>query len=85
MVNATGWNEGVDYQVETVPSMRMVVDLSDLSNSYSIHTTGQSGHAFHPHYIDMAEPWSEIEFHTMFWTRAQVEADAEGKLTLHPE
>ncbi|MCK5645162.1 MAG: penicillin acylase family protein [Anaerolineales bacterium] len=85
MVNNTGWGVGSDYQVGSVPSMRMVVDLSELSNSYTMHTTGQSGHAFHKHYIDMAEPWGNIEFHSMLWTRVQVEADAEGHLTLIPE
>lgn len=85
IVNNTGWSEGGDYRVGIVPSMRMVVDLSDMSNSFTIHPTGQSGHAFHRHYIDMAEPWGNIEFHPMLWTRAQVEADAEGQLTLIPE
>jgi penicillin amidase len=85
MVNNTGWGVGSDYQVGFVPSMRMVVDLSELSNSFTMHTTGQSGHAFHRHYIDMAEPWGNIDFHPMLWTRVQVEADAEGQLTLIPE
>jgi penicillin amidase len=85
MVNNTAWSEGSDYQVGVVPSMRMVVDLSDLSNSFTMHTTGQSGHAFHKHYIDMAELWANIEFHPMLWTKSQVQADAEGTLTLLPD
>jgi len=32
------------------------VDLSDFSASWMMHTTGQSGHPYHPHYIDMADP-----------------------------
>jgi penicillin amidase len=85
MVNNTGWGVQSDYKVGGLPSMRMVVDLSDMSNSFTMHTTGQSGHAFHPHYIDMAEPWANIAFHPMLWTRAQVEGDAEGTLVLIPE
>lgn len=85
MVNNTGWGIESDYQVGGLPSMRMVVDLSDMSNSFTMHTTGQSGHAFHPHYIDMAEPWADVEFHPMLWTRTQVEGDAEGTLILLPE
>ena len=85
IVNATGWNESLDYQVRGVPSMRMVVDFSDLDNSVTMNTTGQSGHTFHPHYMDMAEAWGNIEFHPMFWTRSLVESAAEGILTLIPD
>ncbi len=84
IVNANGWNFAKDYTVTWVPSMRMIVDLGDLSNSLAIHTTGQSGHAFHPHYIDMAPLWSTLQYHPMRWTRQQVEAAAEGVLELEP-
>jgi penicillin amidase len=84
IVNATGWNTLEPYEVDWLPSMRMIVDLSDLSNSLSIHTTGQSGHAYHPHYIDMADLWRTIQYHPMLWERAQVEANQEGLLKLTP-
>ena len=58
-VNATGWAAQRGYEVAAVPSMRMVVDLADFSRSTAIHTTGQSGHAFHRHYFDMAEEWAQ--------------------------
>jgi penicillin amidase len=64
--------------------MRMIVDMGDLANSLAIHTTGQSGHAYPPHYIDMAPLWSTLQYHPMRWTRAQVEAAAEGVLELIP-
>ncbi len=67
-----------------MPSERMIVDLQNFSNSLSIITTGQSGHAYHPHYIDMADPWRMIEYHPMLWDRGQIEADAEGHLRLIP-
>lgn len=85
IINATGWGIEEGYDVVSLPSMRMVVDLSDLRNSFTIHTTGQSGHATHPHYIDMAEMWSLIQYHPMRWTREQVDASAEGVLSLVPE
>jgi penicillin amidase len=84
IVNATGWNTRSGYQVSTVPSMRMIVDLSNLSNSQTMHTTGQSGHPYHAHYIDMADPWRLIQYHVMFWQRTDVEANAEGHLRLVP-
>jgi penicillin amidase len=62
----------------------MIVDLDDLGNSLSIHTTGQSGHAYHPHYVDMANLWRTIQYHPMLWDRDDVETGAEGHLRLAP-
>ena len=84
IVNATGWDATDPYQLDSLPSMRMVVDLSNLANSITIHTTGQSGHAYHPHYIDMADLWRNIQYHPMLWERSQVETAAEGYLKLVP-
>jgi len=84
IVNATGWDASESYAVGWLPSMRMVVDLGDLSNSLLMHTTGQSGHAYHPHYIDMADPWRLIEYHPMLWQLAGIEAQAEEHLQLLP-
>ena len=58
VVNATGWELGTSYATTTVPSMRMVVDLSDFDTSTWIHLTGASGHAFAEHYVDQTEDWA---------------------------
>jgi penicillin amidase len=85
IVNATGWDASEDgYQVVSLPSQRMIADLGDLSRSLGMHTTGQSGHAYHPNYIDMAERWAMIEYHPMLWQRSQVEAGAVKHLRLIP-
>lgn len=87
LVNATRWSasETEDtYMVRTLPSMRMIVDLSNLENSLAIHTTGQSGHPYHPHYIDMADRWRNFEYHPLYWGRVQVEAAAADHLRLTP-
>jgi penicillin amidase len=75
---------GDAFAVRSLPSMRMIVDLGNLNNSLSVHTTGQSGHAYHPHYIDFADPWRSIEYHPMLWDRATIEAQAEAVLRLTP-
>jgi penicillin amidase len=86
IVNATRWSTSSgDYTVRTVPSMRMVLDFSDFGNNQSIHTTGQSGHPYSPHYADMVDPWRMIEYHPMLWERSEVEANASGVLILQPE
>lgn len=84
IVNATGGNLNNGYTVQWLPSMRMIVDLSNFSASQTIHTTGQSGHAYHEHYTDMIDLWRTIQYHTMLWEREDVEAAAEGHLVLKP-
>ncbi len=87
IVNATGWSaarEEDTYNVRNVPSMRMIVDLSNLQNSLTIHLTGESGHPGSPHYADMTDLWRMIQYHPMLWDRQAVEADAEGHLVLKP-
>jgi penicillin amidase len=83
-VNNTGYSMNDPYGVMTVPSYRQIIDLDDLPRSVSMHTTGQSGHPYHPHYDDMIDPWRDIEYHPQLWERADVEADAEGVLVLKP-
>ena len=86
-VNNTAWvaeEEGEGFAVDWLPSMRMIVDFSDLSKSVAVHTTGQSGHPYSPHYSDMIDLWLNIEYHPMLWSRAQVEASAVATLILNP-
>lgn len=65
-------------------SYLQIVDLGDLGRSISMHTTGQSGHPFHPHYDDLIDMWRNHEYHPMLWTRDQAEAAAEAHLRLIP-
>ena len=66
------------------PSLRIINDLSDWNASRYIHTTGQSGLPYHPHYEDMIQPWLKIEYAPMWWERADLEKNAEGTLSLTP-
>lgn len=84
IVNATGWSIEEGFEVDWVPSMRMIVDLSDLDASRTVHTTGQSGHSGHEHYQDMVDRWRKGEYYPMHWDRSSVEADTEGHLHLQP-
>jgi penicillin amidase len=84
IVNATGWDATEGFQVDWLPSMRMIVDLGEFSRSLAVHTTGQSGHAFHPHYADMVDLWCTIQYHPMRWEQAEIESSAEAHLRLNP-
>jgi penicillin amidase len=82
IVNATGWSS--DLTVRTVPSMRMIVDMSDFEKNLNIHTTGQSGHPFSTQYEDMIDAWRNIEYKPMLWNREGVENAGVATLTLQP-
>jgi len=84
IVNATGWSYEDGYEVAWAPSQRLILDLSDWDRALAIHTTGQSGHTFHPHYVDMAERWAAVEYVALPWSRAAVEGQARERLVLVP-
>jgi penicillin amidase len=84
IVNATGWSADEGYEVDAVPSMRMIVDLSHLDQSRWIQLTGNSGHAFHDNYSDQFELWRTGANLPMRWDRPTIEAEATHTLTLRP-
>lgn len=86
IVNATGWSADADrlFQVVSVPSLRIIVDLADFNRSLAINTTGQSGHPFHRHYDDQIDAWRRIGYAPLLWEQSAVEAAAEATLTLRP-
>lgn len=85
-VNNTVWyTSSGDFSVKWVPSMRMIVDLGDLANSVTVHTTGQSGHPYSKHYDDMIELWRNIKYHSMLWTQEQVDEATVDRLILSPD
>lgn len=84
IVNATAWAAPDGYEVVWVPSMRMLMDLSDLDAGRWIHLTGQSGRPFHRHYTDQAERWRVGGTAPMAFTPQATAARAEQVLTLTP-
>lgn len=80
-VNAA-WTGAGTFNVEWGVSERVIYDLSNWDASQSIHPTGQSGHPYSPHYDDMLEPWSTIQYKPMLWSREAVEIASVSKLTL---
>jgi penicillin amidase len=64
--------------------MRMIVDMSNLSNSLTVHTTGESGHAYNKHYDDMSAMWAAIQYYPMLWDQQTVIQQTEGHLQLLP-
>ena len=82
IVNATGWTAPAGFQVDTAPSMRMVVSLEDFDDSRWINLTGVSGHPFSEHYVDQTDLWVEGE--TLPWYFSRDRFDEGDTLTLVP-
>ncbi len=73
-----------NFGITLIPSMRLIVDMSDLGKSVSMNSTGQSGNPGNPWYGSMILPWAKVQYHSMPWTREQVEAGTAHKLVLNP-
>ncbi|MBN1689483.1 MAG: penicillin acylase family protein [Dehalococcoidia bacterium] len=83
--NSTKWLADKDnFSVDSLPSMRMIIDMGDLSRSICMNSTGQSGNPASKWYSSMIKPWLEVKYHPMLWTREQVEADAKHRLLIEP-
>ena len=66
------------------PSMRMVVDFSDLDQSMQNITLGESGQVFSPYYRDQFPAWYKGESFPMPFSDAAVENSAVHRLVLEP-
>jgi penicillin amidase len=95
LVNNTGGSFGFAYapgnpQLTDImkqtygPSLRQIVDLSNLNASRFIHTTGQSGLPTQSHYDDFIDKWRNIQYVPMWWNVDDIKANAEGIVTLTP-
>jgi penicillin amidase len=84
IVDAVGWNAQEGYQVDWVPSMRMLIDLADLDRSRWINLTGNSGHAFADHYWDQAPLWAAGRPIPMLSSPPAVQHTTVDSLTLQP-
>jgi penicillin amidase len=50
----------------------------------AVNTTGQSGHAYHPNYIDMADLWRNVQYHPWAFTKQTIEKQTTDVLILKP-
>jgi penicillin amidase len=72
------------YQVTLGPSMRQIVDFSDLDASRSIIPTGESGQPMNEHYADQTPLWLSGEYHSLPLDPARVASIARHTLRLLP-
>lgn len=93
IVNANGWDasQGLDdanrskaFKVNWAPSMRMVVDFSNLDRSRWVNQTGNSGHAFSDHYNDQSKEWAKNELYDWPFSSKAVDEAGGDELVLVP-
>ena len=63
-------------------SYRQLIDLSSLENSVCVLSSGESGHFLSRFYDDQIPLWLKGQYHPMLFYRKDIEAKAEGILTL---
>jgi penicillin amidase len=85
IVDANGWNASEGFEVDWAPSMRMVIDLSNLDRSRWVNQTGNSGHVFSPHYNDQMDAWAENELFAWPFSEKAVRDAGGDELTLTPQ
>ena len=83
-INSTDWGFGDDFTIGSYPSMRMVVDLSNLDNSRTVLPSGQSGHVMSKYYDDQVDNWIENDMYQNYFSRELVELNQKDLMYLRP-
>jgi penicillin amidase len=66
------------------PHYRFLADLSEPGRAQGVNTGGSSGNPASPHYADQFPEWLAGRYHPLWMDRADVDANAEGTLSLTP-
>ncbi|WP_454764026.1 penicillin acylase family protein [Cupriavidus campinensis] len=77
-------DERAPFENTHAASLRAIYDLSDLSASRFMTSTGQSGNALSPHYRDWTERWAAVQFITIGARPRNVGGDTFDTLVLRP-
>ena len=60
------YNDKGVYPVETGPALRMIIDMSNSLEKYTIIPTGESGNVMSPHYSDQAELFAKGKYRKLY-------------------
>ena len=77
-------DEAEPYAAHHAASLRAIYDLGDPQASLFIHSTGQSGNPFSPHYRDFTPRWARGEYVPMITDREKLQARGVRRLVLAP-
>jgi penicillin amidase len=71
-----------DFRDTGGPSVRVIMDVGQWSNSVAVNHPGQSGDPESPHYRDLADLWRKGEYFPLLFSRSAVEEAAERSIKL---
>ncbi len=80
----TNWYEN-DPVGAIGPPYRFVIDLADVAHAHVTFAPGQSGRPGTAHYADGIQDWFSGKYHPLLFLRAEIEHNAESRLTLIPD
>ena len=83
-VGGAGGFSAYNYNQDDLPSMREIIDMSNLDQSRMVTTTGESGEPFARHNFDLLPLWDSGRYQPMDFSPAAVQANAEDTLTILP-
>ena len=72
------------FEVTTLPSYKLLIDMSDLDGARIVQTTGQSGNPGDSHYGDLIDDWAGGKTVPLYFTEQAVEGTLAKRLTLTP-
>ncbi|HVF98313.1 MAG TPA: penicillin acylase family protein [Chloroflexia bacterium] len=72
------------FSVVNHQSYRMIVDLSNWSNSLAVFSTGESGQPGSKHFGDMLPLWIRGDYNPLLYNQGDIDTQKEGVLTLQP-
>jgi penicillin amidase len=78
-------DEKAPFESVHAASLRAIYDLSDLSDSRFMSSTGQSGNALSPHYRDWTDKWAGVQYITIGSHRRNPGGDSFETLVLRPD
>ncbi|MHB1048490.1 MAG: penicillin acylase family protein [Bacteroidota bacterium] len=83
-VNNGEYRMGKPYAMWLGPSMRHIVDFSNVNGSLSVIPSGQSGQPLHPHYSDQFALWKNGEYHVVTMDVGEIARKSKNILYLTP-
>ena len=77
------WND--PYEMVLGPSIRRIIDFSDLSKTWSINSTGQSGNPLSQYYGDQTESWLNGQYKFLYQDSTFFDENQFKTMTFIPE
>jgi penicillin amidase len=83
--NQAGCNVWREFEATfALASYRQLFDVGEWDRSLFVLPPGQSGHPGSPHYADLLEPWRNVEYEPLLFSRAAIEQVVEERAELLP-